>query len=135
MMIHPAMKAYQNVAESSLSDRETDALCFRLLIEDLQAAAASSDTTFRQHILAKHQRLWSGIIKVNSLDVGVTPAEDRELFIRLAAQAHQYGIMAILKPELSLAPLIEIATNVLEGLETNPADPLTTPDSDPYAMF
>lgn len=129
------MKAYQNVAESSLSDRETDALCFSLLIEDLQTAASSSDAAVRQHVLAKHQRLWSGIIKVNSLDVGVTPEDDRELFIRLAAQAHQYGLMAILNPELPLTPLIEIATNVLEGLESTQANSPETSDADPYAMF
>lgn len=37
--------------------------------------------------------------------------------------------------DLSLAPLIEIATNVLDGLESGPTDTLATSDSDPYAMF
>ncbi|MCP1241704.1 hypothetical protein GOB86_05555 [Acetobacter lambici] len=118
-MIHPAMRAYQNVAGYSLTDRQADATCFRLLIEELETASASSEHSVRLKALTKNQRLWSMIMKANSLDAGATNYEDRELFVRLASQAQRYGIRAILDNNLSLAPLIGIAETVLEGLETS----------------
>ncbi|CEF53328.1 flagellar biosynthesis regulator FlaF [Acetobacter ghanensis] len=120
-MIHPAMRAYQNVAGFSLTDRQADATCFRLLIEELETAAASSEPSVRLSALTKNQRLWSMIMKANSLDAGATSYEDREVFVRLASQAQRYGIRAILDTNLSLAPLISIAETVLEGLETSAA--------------
>lgn len=118
-MIHPAMRAYQNVAGYSLTDRQADATCFRLLIEELERAAASSEPSVRLGALTKNQRLWSMIMKANSLEAGATSYEDRELFVRLASQAQRYGIRAILDTNLSLVPLIGIAETVLEGLETS----------------
>ncbi|GBQ18827.1 hypothetical protein AA12717_0048 [Gluconacetobacter sacchari DSM 12717] len=116
-MIHPALKAYQAVTETSLTGREAEAVCFRMLIEDLEAAARGGDPQARNRALDRHQRLWSMIMKANILDNGLASEEDRTLFVRLADQAQKYGIRAILHPDLSLAPLIEIAENVLAGLE------------------
>ncbi len=62
------------------------------------------------------------IMKANTLDTGVVALEDRELFVTLADKAQKYGILATLKPELSLAPLIQIAQDILEGLESAPAE-------------
>lgn len=120
MMIHPALRAYQNVAETSLTGREAEAVCFRMLIDELEAAGRSSDSDTRSQALEKHQRLWSMIMKANILDHGLTVEEDRKLFVRLADQAQKYGIRAILDADLSLTPLIEIAENVLAGLEMVP---------------
>jgi cell division FtsZ-interacting protein ZapD len=102
-----------------MTDRQADATCFRLLIEELETASASSDPSARLKALTKNQRLWSMIMKANSLDAGATNYEDRELFVRLASQAQRYGIRAILDTNLSLAPLIGIAETVLEGLEAS----------------
>lgn len=113
------MRAYQNVAGYSLTDRQADATCFRLLIDELETASASSEHAVRLRALTKNQRLWSMIMKANSLDSGTTNYEDRELIVRLASQAQRYGIRAILDNTLSLAPLIGIAETVLEGLETS----------------
>lgn len=120
MMINPAMKAYQSVAQFALSGRDADAACFRMLIEELEAADAGSDQDIRRAALSKNQRLWSMIMKANTLDTGVTSLEDRELFVTLADRSQRYGIRAILDPNLSLLPLIEIARNVLDGLEPAP---------------
>jgi hypothetical protein len=62
---------------------------------------------------------WGLIMKANISETGAsTPQEDRELFIRLADQAQRYGIKMLVDSSLSIEPLIEIAQNVLEGLET-----------------
>ena len=119
-MIHPALRAYQTVTETSLTGREAEAVCFRMLIDELEAANQSSDSQVRSRALERHQRLWSMIMKANILDNGLTVEEDRRLFVRLADQAQKYGIQAILDPEMSLVPLIEIAENVLAGLEMAP---------------
>ncbi|RFD21564.1 hypothetical protein DY926_00225 [Komagataeibacter melaceti] len=122
MMFNPAMKAYQSVAQYSLTGRDADAACFRMLIDELEAAARSPDEEVRRKALFRHQSLWSMIMKANALDAGVVPEEDRALFIALADRAQKYGILATLKPELSLSPLIEIAQDVLEGLEAAQAE-------------
>ncbi len=116
-MIHPALRAYQIVTETSLTGREAEAVCFRMLIDELEAASQSADSQVRNRALERHQRLWSMIMKANILDNGLTVEEDRRLFVRLADQAQKYGIKAILDPEMPLVPLIEIAENVLAGLE------------------
>ncbi|MCE2576829.1 flagellar biosynthesis regulator FlaF [Komagataeibacter sp. FNDCR2] len=122
MMIHPAMKAYQSIAQFSLTGREADAACFRMLIDELEAAASSPDQNVRRKALSKHQNLWSMIMKANTLDTGVVSLEDRELFVALADKAQKYGILATLHPQLSLSPLIQIAQDILEGLESAPAE-------------
>lgn len=115
-MIHPAMKAYQQVAESSLTGRQADAACFVILIDKLKAAEDSKNAEQRMDALTDHQRLWSMIINANSLDSGVTDLEDRTLFVHLGNQAQGYAIRALLDASLSLTPLIEIANNILDGL-------------------
>ncbi|MBB2203601.1 flagellar biosynthesis regulator FlaF [Gluconacetobacter takamatsuzukensis] len=120
MMFHPAIRAYQSVTATSMSDRETEAVCFRMLVEELEAASVDADSAARERVLAKHQRFWSMIMKANTLDNGHATEDERKLFIRLADQAQRYGIQAILDPKLTLMPLIEIAENVLAGLETVP---------------
>ncbi|MFT8775061.1 MAG: flagellar biosynthesis regulator FlaF [Gluconacetobacter liquefaciens] len=119
-MIHPALRAYQTVTETSLTGREAEAVCFRMLIDELEAANQSADSQVRSRALDRHQRLWSMIMKANILDNGLTVEEDRRLFVRLADQAQKYGVQAILDREMSLVPLIEIAENVLAGLEMTP---------------
>lgn len=116
-MIHPALRAYQTVTESSLTGREAEAVCFRMLIDELEIASQNADSQARSRALDRHQRLWSMIMRANILDNGLAVEEDRRLFVRLADQAQKYGIQAILDPEMSLSPLIEIAENVLAGLE------------------
>ena len=114
-----ARKAYQTSLSSALSDRDSDAQCFRNLISDLKSIEHSTDFNERRIALARHQRLWSLIQKANSYDTGMIPNSDRLLFGRMADQAQKYGIRAILNPELPITPLIEIAQNVLEGLTGN----------------
>ncbi|ACI53173.1 conserved hypothetical protein [Gluconacetobacter diazotrophicus PA1 5] len=116
-MTHPGMKAYQSIAGSSLTGREADAACFRMLIDELKAAEASSDHTVRRHALARSQRLWAMIMNANVQDSGLTPQEDRQLFVTLAHRSQLYGIRAMLDPALPLTPLIRIAENVRDGLE------------------
>jgi flagellar biosynthesis regulator FlaF len=117
MMTHPGMKVYQSIAGQSLNGREADATCFRMLIDELKAAEASTDLTVRQKALSQNQRLWSMIMNANTLDTGTTPREDRELYVNLANRSQIYGIKAILDQRLPLAPLIQIAENVRDGLE------------------
>ena len=112
-----AMNAYRLADSSSLSDREADAECFRRLIATLESAAHETDVIQRNQALAKNQRLWSLIQRANAVEAGMVETEDRLLFARMADQAQRYGIRAILDPTLSLAPLIDTARNVLEGLE------------------
>ena len=117
-MIHPAMRAYQAISETALSGRETDAACFRLLLLELEKARDSTDPAIRSAVLDKHQKMWGIIMKANISETGAaTPLEDRELFIRLADQAQRYGIKLLVDPSLSFDPLIDIAKNVLDGLE------------------
>lgn len=89
-----------------------------MLIDELEAASQSSDLHVRNRALNRHQRLWSMIMRANIPDNGLAVEEDRKLFVRMADQAQKYGIRAILDSGLSLMPLIEIAENVLAGLET-----------------
>lgn len=118
-MIHPAMRAYQAVSETAISGRDADAACFRLLLVELEKARDSTDPAVRSAALDKHQQMWGLIMKANISETGAaTPLEDRELFIRLADQAQRYGIKLLVDPSLSFDPLIDIAQNVLEGLET-----------------
>lgn len=117
-MIHPAMRAYQAVSQTAISGREADAACFRLLLVELEKARDSTDPVIRSAVLDKHQKMWGIIMKANISETGAaTPLEDRELFIRLADQAQRYGIKLLVDPSLSFDPLIDIAQNVLEGLE------------------
>ncbi|GBQ34509.1 hypothetical protein HLH34_05455 [Gluconacetobacter azotocaptans] len=122
MMTHPAMKAYRSVADTSLTGRQADAACFKMLANELETAAASADPTVRLKALSRHQRLWSMIMKVNALDAGLTPLDERKLFVTLANQAQRYAIKAMLEPDLPLTPLIEIAENVRSGLEAVVSD-------------
>lgn len=115
-MIHPAMKAYQQVAVSSLTGRQADAACFIILIDKLKAAEESANVKQRMDALTDHQRLWSMIINANALDAGITDLEDRTLFVHLGNQAQGYAIRALLDHSLSLNPLIDIANNILDGL-------------------
>lgn len=117
MMTHPAMRAYKSVAGYSLSGRDAEASCFKLLLEDLETAAATQDVAVRNAALDRHQRLWSMIMKANTIETGVTAEEDRRLFVTLANKAQRYGVRAILDPQAPLTPLIEIAENVCAGLE------------------
>lgn len=119
-MIHPAMRAYQAVSETAISGREADAACFRLLLVELEKARDTTDPVIRSAVLNKHQKMWGIIMKANISETGAaTPLEDRELFIRLADQAQRYGIKLLVDPSLSFDPLIDIAQNVLEGLEAS----------------
>ncbi|MFT8585416.1 flagellar biosynthesis regulator FlaF [Acetobacter papayae] len=119
-MIHPAMRAYQAVSETAISGREADAACFRLLLVELEKARDTTDPVIRSAVLDKHQKMWGIIMKANISETGAaTPLEDRELFIRLADQAQRYGIKLLVDPSLSFDPLIDIAQNVLEGLEAS----------------
>lgn len=112
-----AMNAYRQAASTSLTDREADAECFRRLIAVLESVAHGGDVMQRNQAIATHQRLWSLIQRANAVEAGVVETEDRLLFARMADQAQRYGIRALLNPDLSLAPLIETARNVLAGLE------------------
>ncbi|MCQ0040900.1 MAG: flagellar biosynthesis regulator FlaF [Bombella sp.] len=112
-----AMNAYRMAASSSLSDREADAECFRRLIAMLESVAHETDVITRNQVIAKNQRLWSLIQRANAVEAGMVETEDRLLFARMADQAQKYGIRAMLDPTLSLAPLMETARNVLDGLE------------------
>ncbi|MFT8367822.1 MAG: flagellar biosynthesis regulator FlaF [Acetobacter papayae] len=114
------MRAYQAVSETAISGREADAACFRLLLVELEKARDTTDPVIRSAVLNKHQKMWGIIMKANISETGAaTPLEDRELFIRLADQAQRYGIKLLVDPSLSFDPLIDIAQNVLEGLEAS----------------
>ncbi|MFT9440969.1 MAG: flagellar biosynthesis regulator FlaF [Acetobacter papayae] len=114
------MRAYQAVSETAISGREADAACFRLLLVELEKARDTTDPVIRSAVLNKHQKMWGLIMKANISETGAaTPLEDRELFIRLADQAQRYGIKLLVDPSLSFDPLIDIAQNVLEGLEAS----------------
>ena len=114
------MRAYQAVSETAISGREADAACFRLLLVELEKARDTTDPVIRSAVLNKHQKMWGIIMKDNISETGAaTPLEDRELFIRLADQAQRYGIKLLVDPSLSFDPLIDIAQNVLEGLEAS----------------
>lgn len=115
-MNHSAIKAYQTVVGSAQTGRQADLACFRLLIEILSDAEKSDDSVVRRAALAKHQKLWSMIMRANAIDTGETPKEDRQLFVNLANQCQRYGIRAILDDKLSLQPLINVAENICEGL-------------------
>lgn len=118
-MIHPAMRAYQTVSETALTGREADAACFRLLLIELEKARNTTDPAIRSAVLDIHQKMWGIIMKANISETGAaTPLEDRELFIRLADQAQRYGVQLLLDSSLSFDPLIDIAQNVLDGLES-----------------
>ncbi|MFT8655645.1 MAG: flagellar biosynthesis regulator FlaF [Acetobacter papayae] len=120
-MIHPAMRAYQAVSETAISGRDADAACFRLLVVELEKARDSTDPAIRNAVLDKHQKMWGLIMRANISETGAaTPQEDRDLFIRLADQAQRCGIQILLDRSRSLDPLIEIAQNVLDGLEGTP---------------
>ncbi len=112
------MNAYRSAVSQSLSDREADAECFRRLIAVLESVAYEGDVVKRNQAIAKNQRLWSLIQRANAVEAGMVETEDRLLFARMADQAQRYGIRAMLDPTLSLAPLIEAASNVLEGLSS-----------------
>lgn len=116
-MNNSAMKAYQSVVGFSQTGRQADTACFRMLADLLVEADASGDPAVKRAALGKHQRLWSMIMKANALESGVTPRADRELFVNLANQCQQYGIRAILDTDLPLTPLIEVANNIIAGLE------------------
>lgn len=122
------LKAYQNVANYTATSRQTDATCFKLLIEELEKAQGSNDPAVRRGALTKNQRFWSLIIRVNMLEGGVTAREDRRLIIRMANQAQRLGILALLDDNVSLEPLIDICRTILEGLEAPGGAPL--PDTD-----
>lgn len=111
-----AIKAYQQVSNTSLSDRDADAETFRIIINELEKALATNDLQMRLNVLAKHQRLWSLIQAANAVKNPNISDEDRLLFARMADRAQKYGIRAILDSDVSLLPLIEVAKNVLEGL-------------------
>ncbi|MCT6814510.1 flagellar biosynthesis regulator FlaF, partial [Bombella apis] len=87
------------------------------LIAMLESVAHETDVITRNQVIAKNQRLWSLIQRANAVEAGMVETEDRLLFARMADQAQKYGIRAMLDPTLSLAPLIETARNVLDGLE------------------
>ncbi|NVN02695.1 MULTISPECIES: flagellar biosynthesis regulator FlaF [Asaia] len=112
--MHPALKAYQAVAETSLSGRDAEAACFTMLINEL--TAAEQDPALRFKALDRHQKFWSLIMKANIVDGGTSSADDRELIVTLADKAQRYGIQTILDSSLSLQPLIDIAQDVLDGL-------------------
>ncbi|WP_025885198.1 flagellar biosynthesis regulator FlaF [Asaia prunellae] len=114
--MHPALKAYQAVAETSLSGREAEAACFMMMIDELSLAERHKDQASRFKALDRHQKLWSMIMKANIVDGGQSAADDRELIVSLADKAQRYGIQAILESDLTLQPLIDIAQNVLDGL-------------------
>lgn len=116
MYQNSGMKAYQKSVSASLSDRDADAACFRKLITELTLAEHTTDTLTRNNAIAKNQRLWSLIQKANAVDVGSVPNEDRLLFVRLADRAQKYGIRAMLDSDVPIAPLIDIAQDVLDGL-------------------
>lgn len=116
MYSRSAIKAYQQVSNTSLTDRDADAETFRILIDELQKAVETNDLQTRLKALSKNQRLWSLIQAANAVETADLAKEDRLLFARLADKAQRYGIKAILDSDVSLLPLIEIAQNVLEGL-------------------
>lgn len=112
--MHPGLRAYKAVADTSMSGREAEVLCFTMMIEELQRAEA--DNALRAKALDRHQKLWSLIMKANILDGGLTPDEERALIVDLADKAQKYGIQAILSESVTLHPLIDIAQDVLDGL-------------------
>ena len=119
-----AIKAYQQVSNTSLTDRDADAETFRIIIHELEQAIATNDLQTRLNALVKHQRLWSLIQAANAVENPDIFNEDRLLFARMADRAQKYGIRALLDADVSLLPLIEVAKNVLDGLvpleETHP---------------
>jgi len=112
--MHPGLRAYKAVADTSMTGREAEIACFTMMIEEL--SRAELDMSARVQALDRHQKLWSLIMKANILDSGLTPSEERVLIIDLADKAQKYGIQAILNNGLTLRPLIDIAQDVLDGL-------------------
>ncbi|GBQ99243.1 flagellar biosynthesis regulator FlaF [Asaia lannensis] len=112
--MHPGLRAYKAVAETSLSGREAEVVAFTMMLEELQNAEA--DASLRAKALDRHQKLWSLIMKANIIDSGHTPDDERALIVNLADKAQKYGIQAILNEELTLFPLIDISRDVLDGL-------------------
>ncbi|GAB6853219.1 flagellar biosynthesis regulator FlaF [Asaia astilbis] len=114
--MHPALKAYQAVSDTSLSGREAEAACFIMMIDELNSAESNGGEVLRLRALDRHQKLWSLIMKANILDGGKNGSDDRALIVNLADQAQRYGIRAILDPSLTLLPLVDICQDVLDGL-------------------
>ncbi|RUT26241.1 hypothetical protein C0V97_07670 [Asaia sp. W19] len=112
--MHPGLRAYKAVADTSMTGREAEIACFTMMIDEL--SRAEQDASMRMKALDRHQKLWSLIMKANIIDSGLTPDEERALIIDLADKAQRYGIQAILDDRLTLNPLIDIAQDVLDGL-------------------
>ncbi len=111
--------AYTQAANvGGASPRETEILAFGLCNARLAKAA---DVRSRIDALNKTHQLWSLLVRDLAGDENKLPAPLKEQLISLGFWAMNYSRKAI-GSDLSVQPLIDVNTNILEGLRAQNAN-------------
>jgi flagellar biosynthesis activator protein FlaF len=113
------VRHYQNPIFDAASSRETEIVAFSLCNTGLESAVTPAD---RIHALYKNQQLWSAIVKDVALEANGLPGEIKKQIIDLGDWAMRYSTLAMTS-ELSLAPLMQVNRDMIEGLRAQRAAP------------
>ncbi len=118
---------YRDIADTTRSARQTEIAAFALVIRDLENAnQPNAHATLRIAALGRAHDLWSLLVRDLARDGNGLPQTLKTQLVDLGLWAMRYSTLAILK-DLSLAPLIEVCQNVLDGLRAQPVPILTNP--------
>ena len=122
--MHHGAARYRKASQANTSARDTELAAFTAITRGLQSAGSRQS---RVHALGRNHDLWSLLLKDLALDSNRLPPELKANLIGLALWSMRYSTLAILQ-DLPVAPLVDVNTNIAEGLilQISPA-PLTLP--------
>ncbi len=106
-----AAARYQKASDAGISGRETECAAFRLINREL----AAGEGVARTRAIGRNHTLWSILVKDLALAENALPVGMKTHLIGLGLWAMRYSTLALLR-DLPVQPLIDVNTNVLDGL-------------------
>ncbi len=110
-----------------INPQETEVASFNLINRELASAKTPAE---RIRAIGRNHDLWSTLLKDLSQSGNRLPAPLKRQLIDLAIWSMRYSILATLK-NLAVQPLLEVNTNILEGLKAQSRD---TPSSEAVSV-
>ena len=120
-IIRRAAAQYLEQSKASVDARGTEIAAFSRVNREL---ATATDAAQRIRAIGRNHELWSLLIKDLAQSGNRLPDDLRNSLIQLAAWSMRYSIQANLMG-LSVQPLIDVNTNILEGLKAQTDRPST----------
>jgi flagellar biosynthesis regulator FlaF len=124
------LRHYQKPGFDAASPRESEIVAFSLCNSGLESAVTPAE---RINALYKNQQLWSMVVKDVGLEGNGLPPDLKAQLAELGRWAMSYSIIAM-SSDVSLAPLVRVNQDMIEGLRSQAAPPAPLASHDGAAL-